>query len=145
MKHREERALRASRGYRRRRAGRGPRSRRVRARRAGGRGWRCSWTRGAAPCRRRGAPASARANPFVARSARFGEQLLELGRVVEQVTDFLQFDGELCKLLKQPVPVGDADVAPHLGVAGSDAGEVAEPTRGKREELRRVLAPGDLV
>jgi len=47
--------------------------------------------------------------------------------------------------VEQPIAVGDADVAPHLGVAGGDAREVAEAAGGEREQLGRVLALRDLV
>ena len=53
--------------------------------------------------------------------------------------------GELAEigveLLEQRDPVGDADVAPHLGVAAGDAGEVAETARRVREQQRRIAAP----
>ena len=49
------------------------------------------------------------------------------------------------ELRSQAVTVGDADVAPHLRMAGGDAGEVAEAARGIGEELLGIAALCDVV
>src|ERR671910_2850731 len=143
MTHRGEKALHASRACRRHRAGREARCRPPRARQAAARGWKYSSIRVAAPCPRRGASASARANPLLARGARFGEELFQSGAVAG-LKEFLNRT-ELARIrlqfIQQAVAVGDADISPHLGVARRDAGEIAEAAGGKGKELRRVLAP----
>ena len=49
------------------------------------------------------------------------------------------------ELFEQGDPVGDADVAPHLGVTAGDAGEVAKTARRMREQQRRIAAPGQII
>src|SRR5204863_9517768 len=49
------------------------------------------------------------------------------------------------ELGEETIAIGDADVAPHLGMARSDAREIAEATRGIGEELLGIRPTGDVV
>src|SRR6185436_3902826 len=61
--------------------------------------------------------------PAFARPARAREDLFQRGRIVlfQHVADGMQFLLVQAQFIQQPVPVRDADVAPHLRVAGRDA------------------------
>src|SRR5882672_701985 len=85
--------------------------------------------------------------PAVSRVARSCEQPLQRLAVaaLENAAHPLELALVALQLAEQPLAVGEADVPPHLRVAGGDAGEVAEAPRGVSEQALRVLAPGDLV
>ena len=149
----------ASRACRRHPAGRAPASRPWRARRAAARGWRCSSSPAAGPCPRRGA-IGARSQelhrsrtqpPFSQRSprrARLGEQLLErrgIAALASMSPHLFKFFSYKREFVQQAVAVRDADVAPHLRMAGGDAREIAEAAGGVAEQLRRVRRARDLV
>src|SRR6266705_145103 len=85
--------------------------------------------------------------PAVARSARSREKRMERPAVaaLEHPLHALELPAVAGELGEQRLAVGEADIAPHLGVAGGDAGEIAESPRRVGKELLRVLRARDLV
>mgnify|MGYP003439088937 CR=1 FL=1 len=58
----------------------------------------------------------------------------------QRLAQLFQLALVLLQFAEQGSLVGDADVAPHLGMAGGNAGEVAEAAGGETEEFLAVLA-----
>src|SRR6266853_456087 len=85
--------------------------------------------------------------PAVARAPRPREKRMERPAVaaLEHPLHALELPAVAGELGEQRLAVGEADIAPHLGVAGGDAGEIAESPRRVGKELLRVFRARDLV
>src|SRR3954447_13355874 len=82
------------------------------------------------------------AQPVFARVARLGEQLFQRSGIArgEKLLHRRQLLAEARDFGAEAVGIGEADVAPHLRMAGRNAREVAEAAGREREKLRGVLA-----
>src|SRR5437867_4845326 len=85
--------------------------------------------------------------PALARVVRAGEERLEpLGvAALDHPAHAVEPAAVAAELGEQRLAVREADVAPHLGVAGGDAGEIAESARGVRKKPLGVLVARHLV